>query len=81
MEIKSRLRDIMESVIEIKGTEGLTVLTETMKTTLTSGVDELSQELALLAFEYFKIHDFDATPQIVEAMRKVVAVALEKGAA
>lgn len=79
VEVKIRLRDIMESVVAIKGTEGLTVLTDSMKTTLTSGIAELYSELALLAFEYFKLHDFEPTAPIIETMRKVVSVALEKG--
>lgn len=79
VEVKARLRDIMESIIAIKGTQGLTVLTDSMKTTLTAGIDELIVDLSLLSFEYFKLHEFEPTDQIIPVMRNVVSVALEKG--
>ena len=78
-EIDSRIRDLMESVFVIKSTNGLVNLTDAMKTTLVSGISEISDLISLLAYSYFQTHDFEPTNEIIPVMRNVVRVALAKG--
>ena len=78
-EINSRIRDLMESVIAIKNTSGLVNLTESMKTTLVAGLNEISDTISLLAYRYFQTHEFEPTNEIIPVMRNVVSVALAKG--
>lgn len=78
-QITIRVRDILEAVEIVKATRGLEFLTDTMKTTLNSGVSELISILRLLAFEFFKINDFEPTDEIIPIMRDVVSEALRKG--
>ena len=78
-EINNRINDIMESILVIKSTEGLIFLTDTMKNVLTSGIQELQSIISLEAFDYFQLHDFEPTPEIIPVMRNVVKVALSKG--
>lgn len=78
-QITIRVRDILEAVEVVKATRGLEFLTDTMKTTLNSGVSELMSILRLLAFEFFKINDFEPTDEIIPIMRDVVSEALRKG--
>ena len=69
----------MESVIAIKNTSGLVNLTESMKTTLVVGLNEISDTISLLAYRYFQTHEFEPTNEIIPVMRNVVSVALAKG--
>lgn len=78
-ELKQRLNDIMESVIVIKSTQGLQFLTDLMKSTLTSGLTELSDDISLKAYQYFSVNDFEVSEEIIPVMRNVVKVALAKG--
>ena len=78
-EVSNRLNDIMAGVVTIKSTSGLTYLTDSMKNALISGIDELSETIALLAFKYFQVNDFEPTEQIIPVMRNIVKVALTKG--
>lgn len=71
--------DIMASIVSIKETPGLMNLTENMKNTLNDGLSELSSSVALKAFEFFKVNEFEPTKQIIPVMRTVVQTALEKG--
>ena len=71
--------DVMSSIIEIKETQGLVSLTEGMKNSLNAGLSELQASVALKAFEFFKVNDFEPTKQIIPIMRIVVQTALEKG--
>ena len=78
-QITIRVRDILEAVEVVKATRGLEFLTDTMKTTLNNGVSELMSILRLLAFEFYKINDFEPTDEIIPIMRDVVSEALRKG--
>ena len=79
VEIAVRLDDIMSAIISIKSTEGLTFLTEAMKESLVVGIREMSDMIAIEAFMYFRLHDFELTEEIKPVLRSVVEVALEKG--
>lgn len=74
-----RIRDILEAVQVVKSTQGILFLTEMMKDQINSGIQELLSCIRLAAFEYFKTHDFEPTPQIIPVMRSVVKEALSKG--
>lgn len=74
-----RMRDILEAVQVVKSTQGIMFLTEAMKDSINSGIEELLSCLRLQAFEYFKVNDFEPTPQIIPVMRSVVKEALAKG--
>lgn len=78
-EITLRIRDIMEAAIEVRNATGLTFLTDDMKNAITSGIHELLSHIRILAFNYFKINDFEPTPEIIPIMRGVVEEALLKG--
>lgn len=78
-EITIRIRDIMEAAIEVRNATGLTFLTDDMKNAITSGIHELLSHIRILAFNYFKINDFEPTPEIIPIMRGVVEEALLKG--
>jgi hypothetical protein len=78
-EISNRINDIMASVLVIKQTPGLTNLTESMKTALTTGIQELITIISLESYSYFQVHDFEPTPEIIPVLRGVVQVALSKG--
>lgn len=78
-ELTVRIRDILEAVEVVKSTTGMQFLTDTIKTTLNSGVSELVSILRLLAFEYFKTNHFEPTEEIIPVMRGVVGEALAKG--
>lgn len=73
------LNDLMSSILDIKSTQGLTNLTGSMKDTLSGGIKELQDTVSLKAFEYFKVHEFEPTKQIIPIMRTVVSACLEKG--
>jgi hypothetical protein len=77
--LQNQVQDIMGSLSTIKNTEGLTNLTDNMKSLLVDGIRDLSDSICLDAYNYFKIHDFEPTAQVIPAMRTVVSVALEKG--
>ena len=78
-DITVRIRDIMEAAIEVRNATGMTMLTDDMKNAIISGVNELLSLIRLLAFNYFKINDFEPTPEIIPIMRGVVEEALLKG--
>lgn len=77
--LNSRIRDVMEAIIAIKDTHGITFLPDGMKNALTNGLDELTDELGLCAYNHFKFNDFEPTPEVIPVMRKVVTIALQKG--
>lgn len=78
-EIDSRLRDTLESALIISSTSGLQNLTDSMKTTITSGLSELKATICLKAYHFYQLNDFEPTDEIIPVMRQVVSVALEKG--
>lgn len=78
-DITMRIRDVMASTNEIRETQGIMNLTDAMRNSLTSGITELQDAICLLAFEYYKVNDFEPTPQVIPVMRKVVQAALAKG--
>lgn len=77
--ITLRVRDILEAVEVVKTTNGMQYLTETIKTTLSSGICELISILRLLAFDFYKVNQFEPTEEIIPVMRGVVSEALAKG--
>lgn len=77
--ITVRVRDILEAVEIVKGTNGMLYLTDTIKTTLNSGICELVSILRLLAFDFYKVNQFEPTDEIIPVMRGVVSEALMKG--
>lgn len=79
VQITARIRDVMEALLEVSQVKGALVLTDTMKTALVSGVQELMTGIQLVAYEYFKYNDFEPTQEIVGIMRGIVATALAKG--
>lgn len=78
-ELTMRINDIMRAIGIINNTQGMVVLTETMKKTLVDGLTEIHDSICLKAFEYYKVTDFEPTEQIKPVMRRIVQVALEKG--
>lgn len=78
-ELTMRINDIMRAIGIVNNTQGLVVLSETMKKTLVDGLTEIHDNLCLKAFDYYKVNDFEPTEQIIPVMRRVVKVALEKG--
>ena len=78
--LQARIRDTMEAVYVVKNTQGLIFLTDSMKNSLVSGVSELMEMICMLAFRYYQLNDFEPTEQLIPVLRKVVEVALQKGA-
>lgn len=78
-ELRVKLRDTMEAIAEVNNVQGILVLTDAMKQALVNGVTDLLNTLQLLAFDYFKYNDFEATEEVIPIMRNVVATALARG--
>ena len=78
--LQARIRDTMEAVYVVKNTQGLIFLTDSMMNSLVSGVSELMEMICMLAFRYDQLNDFEPTEQLIPVLRKVVEVALQKGA-
>lgn len=78
-ELRVKLRDTMEAIVEVNNVQGILVLTDAMKQALVNGVTDLLNTLQLLAFDYFKYNDFEPTEEIIPIMRNVVATALARG--
>lgn len=79
--LMNQLNDLTVAIGEIKKTDGLLYLTDTMKTSLVTGIKDLYSDIAIKAFHYFKVNDFEPTERIIKLMRKIVSIALEKGVA
>lgn len=77
---KAIIRDLLNAVNLALDTQGMLNLTDTMKTSVVDGIQELYNAIALKAFEYYKVNDFEPTEEIIPIMRKVVEVAVKKGA-
>lgn len=77
---KAIIRDLLNAVNLALDAQGMLNLTDTMKTSIVEGIQELYNAIALKAFEYYKVNDFDPTEEIIPIMRKVVEVAVKKGA-
>ena len=75
----SALNDVMHAIINIKSTPNLLYLTDSMKQVIVESLQSMEGELCAVAFEYFKVNDFEPNDQINNVMRKVVEVALERG--
>lgn len=77
---KAIIRDLLNAVNLALDTQGMLNLTDTMKTSVVDGIQELYNAIALKAFKYYKVNDFEPTDEIIPIMRKVVEVAVKKGA-
>lgn len=77
--LAARLRDVMEALEEVSQIKGALVLTDNMKSALTSGVEELRSAIQLLAYEFYKYNDFELTDELMPIMRGVVQAALDAG--
>lgn len=77
--LKVRIRDVMTSIAGIQEMRGLEHLTDTMKSALLDGLNQLYSHLCMLSFNYFKVHDFEVNDNNKKVLREVVKVALEKG--
>ena len=77
--VMSALNDVMHAIINIKSTPNLLYLTDSMKQVIVESLQSMEGELCAVAFEYFKVNDFEPNDQINNVMRKVVEVALERG--
>ncbi len=73
------INDLMLAVNDVKKTDGLLYLTDTMKQSLIEGTQKLNDIVAMKAFYYYKVHDYTPTKQTIPVMRSVVRVALAKG--
>lgn len=73
------VRDLMGAIALATETSGMLNLTDNMKNSIVDGLNELLAAVALKAFEYYRTHDFDPTPEIIPIMRMVVQVAVDKG--
>lgn len=78
-ELTSSFRDVMEAICVVKNTEGILFLPDAMKTALNDGMDSLIHHICLLAYVYFKTHEFEPTEQVIPIMRRVVKSALMEG--
>lgn len=74
------IRDLLNAVNLALDAQGMLNLTDTMKTSVVEGIQELYDAIAIKAYEYYKINDFEPTDEIIPIMRKVVEVAVRKGA-
>ena len=79
IEIYALFKDLQQSLFTVDISAGTLYITERMKEALVSGVEDLQAEICLLAFEYYKVNDFEPTETIIPIMRQVVTVAAQKG--
>lgn len=79
IEIYAIFRDLQQSLFLVNFDAGTQFITDKMKEALTSGVSDLHSEICLLAFEFYKVNDFEPTETIIPIMRSVVTVAAQKG--
>lgn len=73
------VKDILNAVNLAEETSGMLYLTDKMKNAIVEGIGELNSSISLMAFDYYKLNDFEPTTEIIPLMRGVVEVALEKG--
>lgn len=77
---KAIIRDLLNAVNLALDAQGMLNLTDTMKTSIVEGIQDLYDAIAIKAYEYYKTNDFEPTDEIIPIMRKVVEVAVRKGA-
>lgn len=77
MAVKDRSR-LINLIYE---TDVLPEISSQIQEILMKGVDNLLPALRMAAYSYYSVHEFEDTPLIVEAMRKVVAEYLGVSAA
>lgn len=54
-------------------------LTDTARDAIVEGINDVKEAVAMQAFEYFKVHDFEPSESVTPLMREVVTVAAMKG--
>lgn len=54
-------------------------LTDTARDALVEGINDVKEAIAMQAFEYFKVNDFEPSESVTPLMREVVTVAAMKG--
>ena len=76
---QSIISDVLQAIVLATKTPGLLCLTDEMKNSMVEGINELRASIALKAYSYFLVHEFEPTEHIIPLMRFVVECALEKG--
>lgn len=69
---RMKLNDIMDAVKTAQMMSSLKNLTNAMKDTIIEGVSVLKHEVCVQAWNYYSMHDFEATGSVIDLMREVV---------
>lgn len=78
--IKQDANNLAYAVSSLKGINFGNCITENCKNILIEAVVQLRGTIRMQAFEYYKVNDFEPTPEIIKIMRGVVEEALSRGA-
>lgn len=79
IKILMAIRALQEALGTCTVPPGTQYLSDRMKVALVDGFEALQTEVSLVAFNYFKVNDFEPTEPIINIMRGVVTVAAQKG--
>lgn len=75
----SIISDVLQAIDLAQKTPGLLYLTDEMKNAMIDGINELRSSIAVKAFNYFIVNEFEPTEAIIPLMRDVVKMCLDKG--
>ena len=73
--LNNQLNDLARAANEVS-TSNVTYLSNAMKGAIVTGINDLKVTLQLMAFNFYKINDFEVTDTTINIMRDVVKCAL-----
>lgn len=76
---KLAYQDLMEAFQTAQTVSAVQNLTEAMKDVLVDGVLRIKKEVAIVAWDYYHINDFEVNDQTIPIMRDVVETYLMEG--
>lgn len=76
---KSTFNDLIQAIAVVQDMRDVKFLNDNMKQTLVDGVLTLKGVVAQKAYEYYSVHDFEPTEEIIPRMRDVVTTYIEGG--
>ncbi len=77
--LQVRLQDVQVAAVQVKNTQGILYLPDSVKDAIVKGIEEAKEALHVLAFNYYVVNDFEPTPEIIPVMREVVRTAASRG--
>ena len=76
----AHMTDLMSAILAVKNnSDGMLMLTDTMKTTLISGVLQVKEAACFQAVKYYDTHEFEPTDANIPLFRDIVQTYYEAG--